>query len=85
MLVICCLPTRQTLTLTTYLKVRTVHTKNIPDDKHLHSLTLPTPVQKFDIQMESMLAAPQFSSLGCKASQTSHSPVTHEYFQSCKI
>ena len=77
------MPTGQTLTLTTYLKVRTVHMKNIPDDKHLYSLTLRTPVQMFDVQMESMLAAPHFSSFGCKTSQTAHSPVTNEYFQSC--
>ena len=55
--------------------------KNIPDDKHLHRLPLPTPVQKFDVQMESMLASPHFSSLGCKTSRTSPSPVTHEYLQ----
>ena len=48
--------------------------KSIPDDKHLHSLTLRTSVQKLGVQMESMLAAPRFSSLGCETSQTSHSP-----------
>jgi hypothetical protein len=59
--------------------------KNIPDDKHLHSLTLPTAVQKIDIQMESMLPAPHFSTLGSKTGRTSPSPVTHEYFESCKM
>ena len=45
MLAVCCVPTGQTLTLTTYMNVRTVHIKNIPDDKQLHRLPLPTPVQ----------------------------------------
>jgi len=59
--------------------------KNIPDDKHLHSLTLRTPVQKVEVQMESMLAAPHFSLLYCETSQTSHSLVTHKYIQSCNM
>jgi len=33
--------------------------------------------------MESMLAAPHFSSLGCELSRTSRSPITHKYIQSC--
>jgi hypothetical protein len=85
MLAVCCVPTRQTLTLTTYLKVRIVHMKNIPDDKHLHSLILPTPVQKLEVHMEFMLAAPHFSSLGCETGQTFHSRTTHKYTQSCNM
>jgi hypothetical protein len=57
--------------------------KNVPDDKYLHSLTLCTAVQNLEVQMETMLTAPHFSSPGCEPSQTSHSPITHKYIQSC--
>jgi len=59
--------------------------KNISADKHLHSLSLHTPAQKLEVQMESMLAAPNFSLLYCETSQTSHSLVTHKYIQSCNM
>ena len=76
MLVECWRPNWQTLRLTVHLKVRTVHVKNIPDDKNLNILTLPSPVQKLEVQVASKLLAPRFSLLHCETRRTFHSPRT---------